>query len=157
MRIALILASAGVVAVLATVAYGHGAAPGVPRGFSPESVSAVGTHDLWVLGGAQCEENSCSALLRSTDAGKHFSQVALPPPSPKGVTPTVVFANARDGYAYVEQSTPLYVSRDGGESWHHAGPTGDVSAFATAAATAISWRVSTGSSGRRSAETAGGE
>jgi hypothetical protein len=58
MRIALTLASAVAVAVLVTAAYGHGAAHGVPRGFSPESVAAVGTLDLWVVGGEQCGGNS---------------------------------------------------------------------------------------------------
>jgi hypothetical protein len=136
MRIAQVLASLGavaVVAIIATAAYGHRAAQGVPPGFSPESVAAVGTHDLWVLGGgAMCGGSSCNALVRSTDAGKHFSQVALPPQSPRETVSTAVFANARDGFAYADESGPLYVTRDGGESWHRAGPTGDVSAFATA-------------------------
>lgn len=136
MRIAPALASLGavaIVALVATAAYGHRSAQGVPPGFSPESVAAVGTHHLWVLGGgAMCGESSCNALVRSTDAGKHFSRVALPPQSPRETVSTVVFANARDGYAYAVDSGPLYETRDGGESWQRAGPTGAVSAFATA-------------------------
>lgn len=131
-KLALILVGVGAAVLVARAELGHGAAPGVPAGFSPQSVAAVGTHDLWVVGGATCGGSSCSALLRSTDAGKHFSAVGLPPSPPKGGTPSVVFANARVGFAYGEESTPLWVTRDGGESWHRAGPTGGVSAFATA-------------------------
>lgn len=131
-RIALVLVSVVAVAVIAAAAYGRGSAPGVPPGFSPESVAAFGTHDLWVVGGATCGGTSCSALLRSTDGGKHFNRVGLPPPPKPGEVPDVVFANEGDGFAYFEDASPLFVTRDGGESWHRAGPTGDVSAFATA-------------------------
>ena len=50
-----------------------------------------------------------------TDGGKEFARVGLPPFPSQGDDPRVVFANARDGFAYVEGSTPLYVTHDGGE------------------------------------------
>jgi photosystem II stability/assembly factor-like uncharacterized protein len=56
----------------------------------------------------------------------------LPSLPPQGSAPTVVFANARDGFAYVENATPLYVTRDGGESWQRTGPARNVTAFAAA-------------------------
>jgi photosystem II stability/assembly factor-like uncharacterized protein len=131
MRIAVAVGLA--VAVTATAAASaHGSAHGVPRRFSPESAAAVGTRDLWVLGDYGCRGTWCHALLRSTDAGKHFSRVGLPSLPPQGTDPTVVFANARDGFVYVENGTPLYVTHDGGESWHRAGPARDVTAFAAA-------------------------
>lgn len=118
MRIALALALAGAVAVVATAAYGRGSA----RGFHPETAAAVGTRDLWVFDG--------HALLRSTDAGKHFVRVGMPPFASQGTVPTIEFANPRDGFAYVEDVTPLYVTHDGGMSWRRAGPVRKVAAFA---------------------------
>lgn len=122
MRFALAVALAGAVAVVATAAYGRGTA-GVPSGFQPETAAAVGTRDLWVLGEG--------TLLRSTDGGRHFGRVGLPPLPSQGTVPTVEFANARDGFAYVEDESPLYVTHDGGKTWHRAGPARNVAAFAS--------------------------
>ncbi|HEU5245270.1 MAG TPA: hypothetical protein VFU33_12795 [Gaiellaceae bacterium] len=132
MRFALALALAGAAAVVATAAYGRGAAGSIPRGFSPETAAAVGTRDLWVLGAHRCGRNYCNALVRSTDGGKHFRRVGLPALPSQGTDPTVVFANARDGFAYVEDGTPLFATRDGGESWRREGPNRVVTAFAAA-------------------------
>ena len=104
----------------------------VPGGFNPEAAAAVGARDLWVLGEYKCAATHCLALVRSTDAGKHFRRVGLPSLPAQGIVPTVVFANRQDGFAYVEDVTPLYVTHDGGESWHRAGPRRAVTAFATA-------------------------
>ncbi len=132
MRIALALALAGAVAVAGTAAYGHGAAQGVPQGFSPETAAAVGRHDYWVLGDYRCSSKWCLALVRSTDAGRHFRRVAFPSIPGQISAPTIMFANERDGFAYAEGASPLYVTRDGGESWHRAGPARNVTAFAAA-------------------------
>ena len=122
MRIA--LARALAVALAATAAaYGRGTAGGVPSGFQPETASAVGTQNLWVLGG--------QTLLRSTDGGKHFERVGLPQFSAQGTAPTIDFADARDGFAYVADETPLYVTNDGGVTWRRAGPGRNVAAFAS--------------------------
>lgn len=131
MRIALVLALAGVVAVVVAATAG-GATHGVPQGFRPETAAAVGARDLWVLGDASCSGGPCLSLVRSTDGGKQFSRVGLPTLPSQGIDPTIVFASARDGFAYVEDETPLYVTHDGGESWHRAGPRRDVTAFAAA-------------------------
>jgi photosystem II stability/assembly factor-like uncharacterized protein len=70
------------------------------------------------------------ALLRSTDAGEHFVGVARPPLQSEGTVPTLTFANVRDGFAFMWGSGPLYVTHDGGQSWHRAGPAGHVVSFA---------------------------
>jgi hypothetical protein len=131
MRIALALALTGVVAVATTASAGVAASRGVPQGFRPETVAAVGAHHLWVLGQSGCA-GTCLALVRSTDGGKHFSQIGLPPLPTQGTDPSIVFANARDGFAYVEDETPLYVTHDGGRSWQRSGPRRAVTAFAAA-------------------------
>ena len=133
MRIAPALALAGAAAVVATAAYGHGVAQRVPRGFRADTAAAVGMRNLWVLGHHRCGGTWCNALLRSTDAGRHFRRVALPPFPSQGTIATVKFANARDGFAYAEYGSPLYVTHDGGSSWHRTGPAGDVIAFAVSA------------------------
>jgi len=117
MRLALALVLAGVVAAAATAAYGHGAAGGVPSGFEPETAAAVGARDYWIFGDYRCSSGWCPALVRSTDAGGHFARIAGPPLTSQGTTPTLVFANARDGYAYTWTQSPLYVTHDGGTSW----------------------------------------
>ncbi len=132
MRIALVLALTGIVAVAATASAGGAASRGVPKGFRPETAAAVGARDLWVLGEYRCGGNWCLALVSSTDGGKQFSRADLPPLPSQGTTPTVVFADARDGFVYVSDTTPLYVTHNGGESWHRAGPRRDVTAFAAA-------------------------
>lgn len=132
MRFALALALAGAAALFVAAAYGRGAAPAVPHGFSPESAAAAGTRDLWVLGQDRCGSNRCNALVRSTDAGRSFQRVGLPPLPSQGFVPTIVFASSRDGFAYVEGATPLFATRDGGESWRRVGPNRSVTAFAAA-------------------------
>jgi photosystem II stability/assembly factor-like uncharacterized protein len=130
MRLALALALAGVL-VSVTAASARDTTRGVPGKFRPGSVAAVGTRDLWVLGEYPCGTSTwCNALVRSTDAGKQFTQVAFPPFPSQGTSPSVVFANTRDGFAYVQDGTPLFVTRDGGSSWRRTGPAGNVSAFA---------------------------
>ena len=119
-------------AAAATAASGHGAAHGIPAGFDPESAAAVGTRNVWVVGDYRCGGSWCLAFVRSTDAGRHFRRVVVPPFSSQGIAPTIRFANARDGFAYVEDGTPLYATHDGGEAWRREGPNRHVTAFAVA-------------------------
>jgi len=132
MRFVPALALAGVLAVAAAAAPAVGGAHAVPRGFSPETAAAVGARDLWVLGDYRCARDHCDALVRSTDAGTHFVRVGLPSLPAQGSAPTILFANARDGFAYVANATPLFATRDGGLSWHRDGPDRHVTAFAAA-------------------------
>jgi photosystem II stability/assembly factor-like uncharacterized protein len=84
-----------------------------------------------VLGEYRCGGTRCTALVRSTDAGRKFVHVAFPALPTQGITtPSVVFANARHGFAYVPYGSGLYATHDGGQSWRRVGPTGHVIAFA---------------------------
>lgn len=115
MRFAL---AAGLTAALAVGAASaaHDGTHGVPRGFRPEAAAAVGTRDYWVAGEYRCPGKWCLALVRSTDAGRHFTRVALPPLPAQGILPSLAFANARLGWVVVPGGR-LYVTRDGGDSW----------------------------------------
>jgi photosystem II stability/assembly factor-like uncharacterized protein len=124
MRFALAaLALAGALAAAATAAYGGHAVRGAPPGFHPETGAVAGKGDVWILGWYRCRasKRSCLALVHSTDAGRHFTRVALPPVSVQGNVPRLEFANARLGYLVA--GGRLYVTRHAGNSWHPAGPT----------------------------------
>lgn len=133
MRFVLALALTGAVAVAGTAALARGTASrGVPAGFSPETAAAVGAHDYWVFGSYRCAAGRCLALVRSTDAGKHFIRIGAPPLASQGTVSTIRFANPQDGYAWTWRAG-LYATHDGGASWHRAGPKGGVAALAIGA------------------------
>ncbi len=99
------LALAAIVGAFAT-----GAATGsIPQRFRADTAAAYGKSDVWLLGG--------TALLRSSDAGRHFVRVGFPKHlwGARGVVPSLVFADARDGYAYSAHG--LFSTHDGGETW----------------------------------------
>jgi photosystem II stability/assembly factor-like uncharacterized protein len=131
MRLAVAAGLTAALAVGVAAAAGN-SSHGVPRGFSPETAAAVGTRDYWVLGDYRCGQKYCNALVRSTDAGKHFARIGLPSLPAQGTAPTVVFANPRIGFAFVEHTTPLYVTRNSGKTWLRDGPARNVNAFAVA-------------------------
>jgi photosystem II stability/assembly factor-like uncharacterized protein len=114
-RLLLALALAALVAVVAIGPVGS-ATGSLPHGFHPDTAAAYGTRDIWLLGG--------TTLLRSTDAGRHFTKARLPQHlwSGRGTVPSLVFANARDGYVYSYASGWLFSSHDGGQSWHRSYP-----------------------------------
>ena len=123
MRFAVVLALAAALAVAAT-AYGHGAAPGVPKGFSPQTAAVVGTRNIWIFGlyNVACGSvNPCHALVRSRDAGRHFAVVGAPPVVGGGATLALEFTSAHVGYAF-ETGGQLYVTRDGGNEWRSWSP-----------------------------------
>jgi photosystem II stability/assembly factor-like uncharacterized protein len=123
-----VLASAAALAIAST-GWSRTGAGSVPGGFRPETAAAVGARDIWVVGDHRCGANACRALVRSTDGGKHFSRVGLPHFTTR-LDPTVVFANARDGFVFVYSESPVYTTHDGGLSWQRTGPAADVDAFA---------------------------
>jgi hypothetical protein len=83
-----------------------GSSKPVPRGFVPHAFSAVGG-DLWVLG--------TGALLHTTNGGESFVVLTAPPLRASGAAPTLVFADARNGFAY--QPGLVFATHDGGTSW----------------------------------------
>jgi hypothetical protein len=76
-----------------------------------------------VLGEYKCRNRWCLALVRSTDGGKHFTRVALPPIPSQGDVAELTFANARVGYLTAGGSR-LFATKDGGKSWHAWGSAG---------------------------------
>jgi hypothetical protein len=94
----------------------------VPAGFTPSSFTAIGELTWWLLGNAPCTSPPCTSIVRTTDGGVRF--VGIPAPrvaydGPGSGRRTGVwqlrFGDAVDGFAY---DTGLYVTHNGGSSWH---------------------------------------
>jgi hypothetical protein len=103
-----------------------GGAP--PAGFVPMSVTATTASGstFWVLGHAPCSAGTCTALAKTTNGGKTFTEVGAPPvtlvPDDPGnddvfgssTISDVRFVDANDGWAY---GGALWQTNDGGQSW----------------------------------------
>jgi photosystem II stability/assembly factor-like uncharacterized protein len=103
----------------------------VPAHFAPQSFTAIGELTWWLLGPAPCTAAGatapCGAILRTTDGGRNFTGVPAPQavlvtstgaPSATGAPSSysqLRFADAHNGFAY---GPDLYVTHDGGASWH---------------------------------------
>ena len=121
-----------------------GGAP--PKGFVPMSVT-VTTSDAstyWVLGHAPCGDGGgavCTALVKTTDSGKSFTEMAAPPSkltpydpgnvdvSGAGTISDVRFVDADNGWAY---GGGLWQTTDGGASWSPVAIPGFVQQLAVA-------------------------
>jgi photosystem II stability/assembly factor-like uncharacterized protein len=98
-----------------------GGAPGsaVTPGFDPLSFTAVSESDYWVLGQVPCPARGCFSILQTTDGGRRFVRKAAPSLPTHGSTPTLRFADRRDGFAFVPWSPrAFYATHDGGATWH---------------------------------------
>lgn len=116
-----------------------GGAP--PKGFVPISVTAIDDNTYWVLGHAPCKNGTCTALAKTTDAGKTFTEVGAPPsalvpdnPGNKDVfgadtISDVRFVDGNDGWAY---GGALWETTDGGQHWVPVAIDGPVEQFAVA-------------------------
>lgn len=91
----------------------------VPPGFAPDAFAGVGRREFWLLGTAPCSAGRCRALVHTTDGGRSSVEAGAPPLPVEGTTPSLTFANRRDGFAFVPDSrNPLYATHDGGATWH---------------------------------------
>lgn len=89
----------------------------------------VNPDDGWLLARADCIDSAgtCTAMLRTTDGGAHWTSMPNPPVNVPGVdgctTPCVDhirFARADVGYAYGDGyygSSAFFMTTDGGRSW----------------------------------------
>src|SRR5919204_224219 len=100
----------------------------VPAGFVAEAFAAVGARDLWVLGSAPCRTGRCTVVVRTRDGGRTFARAGTLPLPTEGTTPSLAFADDRNGFAFVPGfDGVLYATHDGGKSWHRQALGGGVS------------------------------
>jgi photosystem II stability/assembly factor-like uncharacterized protein len=96
----------------------------------PQLVVRAGSSGvIYVLWSGSCKGVRCFRLMRSSDGGQTFRQVATPPintgstnaDSATGSLDQLVFANAEDGYAtenFWGKRSTLYATFNGGRTWH---------------------------------------
>jgi hypothetical protein len=92
----------------------------VPADFTPVSVTAVNDKTYWVLGTQLCGSVVCTAIVTTTDAGAHFTEIAAPHAATLNVDNTtrpvfnLRFADSDNGWAYGDA---LWTTADGGATW----------------------------------------
>ncbi len=144
------LASAGLLAWTPVASAAAGAAAGratwdpatagppggpVPYGFRPVSMTFVSASEGWVLGIAPCTHKPCTSVARTTDGGAAWVGIPAPRfplarwPGQRGLS-YLRFADPLDGFAFGSQ---LWVTHDGGATWHHVPLPGRIGDLETSA------------------------
>jgi photosystem II stability/assembly factor-like uncharacterized protein len=97
----------------------HNAAQPLPAAFVPSALSALDDRDFFLLGTLPCSAGRCYAIERTADAGRNFTRMRAPRGLPsEGTSPTLRFADARDGFVWVPFDWgALYATHDGGATW----------------------------------------
>jgi hypothetical protein len=95
----------------------------VPAGFKVADLTFVSPDAGWALGSAPCAQAPCTSLARTTDGGRSWVGVRPPVVGLTGVDDCsaacvshVRFASPLDGYLFGPRV--LYLTTDGGLSWH---------------------------------------
>jgi len=105
----------------------------LPARFVAVSLSTLDDSEFALLGTVPCSVGRCHVIERTADGGRSFTRVAAPRGLPsEGTTPTLRFADARDGFVWVPFGWGAFWStHDGGATWRRV-RSPDVVAFTTA-------------------------
>jgi photosystem II stability/assembly factor-like uncharacterized protein len=100
------------------------------RGFVPRDVTAVSANQWWVLGynGPTCASSACQRILHTTDGGKTFASVPVPPIAPQEGDQSAVrlrFADPDNGWD-VSAAGVVWATHDGGAHWNQDSAAGSV-------------------------------
>jgi hypothetical protein len=94
------------------------------------SFTAVSERDDWVLG-TGTQRCRCFTIVRTTNGGRSFVRIGAPRLPASGTTPSLRFADRRDGFAFVPGvAGRFFATHDAGRTWMPVA-RGTLLAFAT--------------------------
>ncbi len=115
----------------------------LPAGFAAQSLTWTSPKDGWALGNAQCGNETCTTVIRTTDGGTKWTTVGtidapIREHKPSGVT-GIRFADGQHGWAF---GPSLQVSDDRGATWDPAAiPGGGLQVLALVADPQVAYAV----------------